>query len=76
MYQDKFLDTIAALKRNTAMYAQLVSLLDDVVNEESTKLHKLCEQSLLDSSLRDTAVMQLGKVEFLRSIQIYLQRSN
>lgn len=76
MYQNNLSETIAALKRNTALYVQLVSVLDELVNEESHKLHKLCEQSLLDSSLRDTAIMQLGKVDFLRNIQTYLQRSN
>lgn len=54
------------LQLNRAFSDRVATLLRRKLEEEEKALHLLCEQSLLDASLRDSATMQLGKVELLR----------
>lgn len=59
------------LMANKAVYVQLIDVMESRLTEEQEVLSILSEQALLDSSVRDRAVMQLGRVSFLRDILTY-----
>lgn len=68
---DRLLEQLAS---NQMAYQQLVEAAQFVLQHEEVVLHQIAEQSLLDLTKRDGAIMQLGRVEMIRSLLQYATR--
>ena len=62
------------VRMNRSMAGVVSDLLKKFLQEEERKLQKLAEASLLDSSLHQSAVMQLGRVSLFRDFVLQLDR--
>lgn len=65
---------LAQLATNQAVFRQLVEAGQSMLEQEEAVLHQIAEQALLDASKRDGAIMQLGRVEMMRSLLQYTAR--
>ena len=72
MSQNNIADLRKFLTRDRMVTTQLLELLEPYLDEETSKLYNAAERSLLDPSLRDAAIMQLGRVDVLREFERFL----
>lgn len=63
-----------SLASNSAAFEQLLDVARHKLADEEKVLNEVAQQSLLDASKRDLAVMQLGRVSMIRDIIEYANR--
>lgn len=68
-------DITAFLAMNKPFAAYLHSYVVDLLQDEEQKLKTAAETALLDSSVRDSAICQLGRVSLLREADIFLTKA-
>ena len=63
-----------SLASNSAAFEQLLDVARRKLTDEERTLNDIAQQSLLDMSKRDLAIMQLGRVSLLRDLIDYANR--